>query len=57
MKTKKTPELLIIIDTICVMMLIWFVLSWVDVIRHNSLGDESYKYHTFNFFNIFEEEG
>lgn len=40
--------------TICIMILIWFIISWIDVVSHNAVGDESYKYWIFNLFRIFE---
>ena len=52
METKKTIKT--IFYTICTLMLIWMFISWIDVIRHNALGDASYQYWVFNFFRIFE---
>jgi hypothetical protein len=52
MKDRKT--LTIVMYTICTLILIWFIVSWVDVMKHNAVGDESYQYWVFNLFRIFE---
>lgn len=47
MKTKK-----LITYTICILFMIWFIVSFVDVISHNAGGDESYQYLAFNLFKL-----
>lgn len=54
MKNFMKDKAVIVFYTICVLALIWLVVSWIDVIRHNSLGDMSYQYWVFNFFNLFK---
>ena len=36
------------------LILVWIVASYFDVLAHNTLGDETYEYWTFNFFNLFD---
>lgn len=54
MKRQTQDKIIIVFYTICVLMLIWILFSWVDVIHHNALGDSSYQYWVFNFFRLFE---
>lgn len=53
MKTDTKTKAIIVFYTISTLILIWLFVSWVDVIRHNMLGDETYQYWIFNFFRIF----
>lgn len=50
----KREKATVVFYTICVLILIWFIISWIDVIHHNALGDESYQYWVFNFFRMFK---
>lgn len=42
------------IYAILVLMAIWIIASYINVVAHNSAGDESFNYWRFNFFKLFE---
>ena len=58
METLKKYEwksyILFTLYAIGVLFLLWIAISYIDVLAHNTLGDESYEYWVFNFFNLFE---
>lgn len=39
--------------TLEVLFIVWVICSYFNVLAHNTLGDQTYRYWTFNFFNIF----
>jgi hypothetical protein len=38
---------------IMILIALWVVLSYFNVVAHNSAGDETFNYWRFNFFRIF----
>lgn len=39
---------------VMILIALWILLSYVNIVMHNSAGDETFTYWRFNFFRLFD---